>query len=346
MSRASSTPSRHAPERTAPCTFGSGLKVVIVVSVLIVAGCGGAVQLVSDEAAAWGQYTQVQSGDLGPGVNQLPAPLRQGYCYRVIIAADGSTPPQLAFQSEMDRDTAGFQIQQIQARTNTQGGSLAIFGFCSQNSGTVQLRANLPGAGHGALLEASFTSLHPSIGPDVAAAAQWLVQQRQVQVQRQAERQREEIQERMTQFALEVSVDVRAQLDTIVRNRGRYTDNIIDEVRAGTQLQEALILEPDRCYLFVAVGYQTTEIRSNVLFTRIRNATERIDDGGGITYSVCTAPSGPVQEVNFTVEARVQPNAPHPPVFGVRVINRRPSSTERRAADLEWLRNDPEARLE
>jgi hypothetical protein len=310
-------------------------------------GCGGAVQIVTAEAGAWGQYQQVMSGDLGPGVNQLPAPLKQGHCYRVIIAAEGSAPSQLAFLSEMDRDTSGFQIQPVPARTSTAGGAtISMFGFCSQNSGTVQLRATLPGPGHGTLLEAQFSSLDPSLGPDVAAAHQWLAQQRQVQVQRQADRQREQLQQRMEQFAQEVSGDVRAQLDTIVRNRGRYTDMVLDEVRAGTRMQEALILEPDRCYLFVVVGYQTTEVQANVLFSRIRNATERVDDGGGITYAVCTAPSGPVQEVNFSVEARAQPTAPHPPVYGVRIINRRPSSTERRAADLEWLRNDPEARLE
>jgi hypothetical protein len=65
-----------------------------------------------------------------------------------------------------------------------------------------------------------------------------------------------------------------------------------------------------------------------------------------VTYTVCTAPSGPVQEVTFSVGASVSAGAAHPPVYAVRVAHRTPSSAERRDADDEWLRNDPEARAE
>jgi len=310
-------------------------------------GCGGPQRHVGDEAIFYNQYTQVIAGPLTQGVNQLPAPLRQGYCYRVIISAEGTTPAQISFQSEMDRDAVGFQIQRVDSRTNPQStAQLVVYGFCSQGTGTIQIRANLPGPGYGALYEASFNSLDPSLGADIAAATQWLAQQRQRQAQIVAQRQAQNLQQRMDEFAERVSGEVRGSLDAAVRSRGRYGENILDEVRAGTQMQEALILEPDRCYLFVVVPYQTTEIQANVLFTRIRNATERSDEGGAITYAVCTAPSGPIQEVNFSIQARANQNAPHPPIYGVRVVHRRPSSAERREADLEWLRNDPEATLE
>lgn len=315
--------------------------------VLIATGCGGAMQQVQDEAVFYNQYTQVVGGELNAGMNQLPAPLRQGYCYRVIISAEGTEPATISFQSEMDRDSVGFQIQRLESRTNPQATTMiAVYGFCSQGSGTIQIRAILPGAGYGALYEASFNSLDPSLGPDIAAATQWLAQQRQRQAQILAQRQAQSLQQRMDEFAERVSGEVRGRIDAVLRSAGRYGENILDEVRAGTQMQEALILEPDRCYLFVVVPYQTTAIQANVLFSRIRNATERVDAGGAITYAVCTAPSGPIQEVNFAIQATVAQNSQHPPIFGVRVAHRRPSSTERREADLEWLRNDPEATLE
>jgi hypothetical protein len=314
---------------------------------LTLTGCGGASQYVDTEITYWGQFQRAEGGPLVAGVNRLPAPVREGFCYRVIIASQGEGESQLAFQSEIDRDSVGFPIHRIQPRSGAQAGaSLAVFGFCSQGSGTIQLRATIPGDGHGILLEAPFGALDPSQGPDVQAARQWIAGQAQRRSQEEQRRRQEDLQRRMVEFAESVTPQMRQQLDAVLRERGRYTDTLITEIRAGTQMEEALILEPDRCYVFAVVGYETTEINANVMFSRIRNATERSDLGDGISYTVCTAPHGPIQEVNFTIEARVPPNAPHPPVFGARVAFRRPSTNERRAADLEWLRNDPEARIE
>lgn len=314
---------------------------------LSIAGCAGPSKYVEAEINQWTQFRRVEGGPLGPGSNRLPAPVRQGHCYRVVLASQGGMP-QLTYQSEMDRDAVGFPIQPIEARSGTQGGaaSLAVFGFCSQGSGTIQLRANLPANGHGVLLEAPFSSLSPTAGPDVAAAAQWLAGQQQRRTHEQRQRREQELQRRMNEFAESVSGEVRRALEVLIQSRGRYTDTILGEVRAGTQMQEALILEPNRCYIFAVVGYESTRVNANVMFTRIRNATERSDEGGGITYTVCTAPHGPIQEVNFSVEAMVPQGARHPPVFGVKIAYRRPTREERRAADLEWLRNDPEARIE
>lgn len=314
----------------------------------VVTGCAITASYVEAESTFWAAFTKVIDGPLQPGVNQLPTSVRQGYCYRVIIASEGTEgAPELRFAGSIDADSVGFPIMSIPSRGVAPGnGSLAIFGFCSQGTGTVQLLANLPTRGHAAMFEASYNGLDPSHGPDVAAVQQWMVRRQQEEAQQRAQQQQRQRAEAMQRFAQSVSDELRGRIDEIIRPMGRYTNSIIDEVRSTAEMRESLILEPGLCYVFGVLPHQSTQVRADVSFSRIRNAAQRADSNGAILYSVCTAPSGPVQETNFVVQSRVAPGSPTPPAFAVRVATRAASAAERRAADLEWLRTDPEARTD
>jgi hypothetical protein len=234
---------------------------------------------------------------------------------------------------------------EIPSRGATPGnGALRIYGFCSQGTGTVQLLANLPTRGHAAMFEAPYDNLDASQGPDVARVQQWIVERQQQEAQRRAQEAARQRAETIQRFAQSVSAELRSRIDEIIRPMGRYSTNIIDEVRSGPEMQEALVLEPGLCYVFGVLPHPNTQVRADLSFSRIRNAAQRADSNGAILYTVCAAPHGPVQEVNFVVQSRSVPNAPTPPAYIVRVANRAASTTERREADLEWLRNDPEAR--
>lgn len=321
--------------------------VAISIAAVVFTGCGGAQTVVQSEASNWGAFTKVIEGPLGAGIQPLAAPVREQYCYRVILASSGTQAPQLRFRGEIDADSVGFPIMPIEQRGGTpSSGSLAVYGFCSQGTGTVQLQANMPAAGHGALYGAPYSSLSPSHGRDVTAVQQWLAERQRQAAAREAQRREAEREAAMEQFARALESELQPELQAIIRRQGRYTDNVIEEVRSGTEMSESLVLEPGRCYLFGVLPHQNTQVRTAVLFARIRNATERDDDGRAVLYSVCTAPSGPVQEVTFNIEARAVPNSPTPPAFAVSVATRQPTSTERRAADQEWVANDPEARIQ
>ncbi len=321
--------------------------VTVLVGACSALGCSGLAEQVGRETSQWGSFQQVQIGDVASGTSFLPAPVREGHCYRVVFATSSGAPAQLAFQGQIDADSVGFSIHTLEARAASVGeGSITVFGFCSQGTGTIQLRATLPAPGQGALLEAPFNSLGPNDGADVVATHSWLEQRAATQRERAAEQERARIQAAMEQFVANVRDLMMERLEELTRSRGRYRDHIINEVRAGTSLQESLVLEPGRCYLFALLPYQSTALDVDLRFSVIRNAAERSDEGGGPTYSVCTASNGPVQEVSFSVQARIPPSSQHPPVYAVRVTHRAQSSAERRAANAEWLANDPEARIE
>ncbi len=322
-------------------------RVLMVVAWFASTGCAATAGYTQSESNYWAAFTEVINGPLNAGINELPAPVREAHCYRVILASQGEGAPLLRFRGEMDSDSVGFPIIPINIRGNQpQNGTIAVFGFCSQGSGTIQLQANLPGPGHGLMLEAAFGSLDPSHGPDVVAVRQWFVRRQQEEAQRQAQQAREERAAFAQHFAQRVGPDLRGRLSAVAQQRGRYANHILDEVRAAQDVQEAFVLEPGYCYFFGTLPYENTEIQSEVQFTVVRNAAERADIEGAITYNVCIAPSGPVQEVSFRVRSRVPPNSPNPPTFAVLISNRAGYSVERRAADLEWIRTDPEARIQ
>jgi hypothetical protein len=325
-----------------------GTLATIVAAAVVASGCASASSFVSAEAVYWGSFTKVIEGPLQPGINTLPAPIRETYCYRVILASTGGEGvPLLRFQGEIDSDSVGFPVLTMPIRGQApEGGSIAVYGFCSQGSGTVQLQTNMPGDGFGAMYEAPFAALDASQGPDVAAVAQWLVRRQQELAQRRAQQEREAREAAMRQFAETAGPQLRERIAGIARNRGRYTTTILDEVRSVAESREALVLEPGLCYFLGVLPYQNTEVLADLTFARIRNAAARTDTEGAITYTVCAAPHGPVQEVTLAIQARTQPGAPNPPTFAIYVTNRAGSSTERRAADQEWLANDPEARIE
>lgn len=337
---------RCGPSRMTLSLALTTITIVMVSSVM--SGCAITASYVEAEATYWGAFAQVIDGPLQPGINQLPASVRQGYCYRVIVASEGTEgAPQLRFAGSIDADSVGFPIMSIPSRGVAPGnGSLAIFGFCSQGTGTVQLLANLPTRGHASMFEASYNGLDQSHGPDVAAVQQWMVRRQQQEVQRRAQQQQRQRTEAMQRFAQSVSDELRGRLEGAIRPMGRFTTNIIDEVRSSPEMNESLVLEQGLCYVFGVLPHQNTQVRADVSFSRIRNVAQRSDAEGAILYSVCTAPSGPIQEANFVVQSRVAPGSPTPPAFAVRVANRSASAAERRAADLEWLRNDPEARVD
>lgn len=321
--------------------------VAITITAMMCAGCGGAQNLVQSEAANWAAFTKVVEGPLGAGIQSLPAPVRERHCYRVILATSGVTAPQLRFHGEIDADSVGFPIMPIEMRGGApSNGAVAVYGFCSQGTGTVQLQTNMPAAGHGALYEAAFVNLSPTHGRDVDAVQQWLAERQRQAAAREAERREAERQAAMERFAQTLDRELQPELQAIMRRQGRYTGDVLQEVRSGTEMSESLLLEPGQCYLFGVLPHANTQVRPAVLFARIRNATERNDVDRAVLYSVCTAPSGPVQEVTFNVEARTAPNAPTPPAFAVSVATRQPTSAERRAADQEWVANDPEARIQ
>jgi hypothetical protein len=311
-------------------------------------GCASASSYVSTEASYWGSFTKVTEGPLQPGINTLPAPVRQAHCYRVILASTGGQGvPLMRFQGEIDSDSVGFPIMNIPIRGQAPGdGSLAVYGFCSQGDGTVQLQTNMPGDGYGALYEAPFGSLDASQGPDVSAVAQWLARRQQEEAQHRAQAEQAAREAAQRQFAETAGPQLHERIAGIARARGRYTTTILDEVRSIAESHEALVLEPGLCYFFGVLPYESTEVLADLTFARIRNAASRTDTEGAVTYTVCAAPHGPVQEVTLAILARTQPGAPNPPTFVVYVANRAGSSTERHAADEEWLTNDPEARIE
>jgi hypothetical protein len=336
-------------ERLARSVGWSGLVTLgVAVVAAAVSGCASASAYVSTEASYWGAFTKVVEGPLQPGINSLPASIRERHCYRVILASTGGQgQPLLRFQGEIDSDSVGFPILPVPIRGQAPGdGSIAVYGFCSQGSGTVQLQTNMPGPGFGALYEAAYGSLDASQGPDVTAVAQWLARRQQEEAARQAEAQRQAAEAARRQFAETTAPALRERIATIARNRGRYTTTILDEVRSVPESREALVLEPGLCYFFGVLPYDNTQVMADLTFARIRNAASRTDTEGAITYTVCAAPHGPVQEVALAIMARTPPGAPNPPTFAVYVANRAGSSTERRAADQEWLANDPEARIE
>lgn len=320
---------------------------VVAVLAIAVTGCASASSYVTTEASYWGAFTKVVEGPLQAGINTLPAPIRERHCYRVILASTGGQgQPLLRFQGEIDSDSVGFPILPVPIRGQAPGdGSIAVYGFCSQGSGTVQLQTNMPGPGHGALYEAAYASLDASQGPDVTAVAQWLARRQQEEAARRAEAQRLAAEEARRQFAENTAPVLRERIAGIARNRGRYTTTILDEVRSTAESREELVLEPGLCYFFGVLPYENTQVIADLTFARIRNAASRTDTEGAVTYTVCAAPHGPVQEVTLAIAARTTPGAPNPPTFAVYVANRAASSSERRAADQEWLANDPEARI-
>lgn len=340
--------SRHndtRPDIAARAVTGAVMILGLAVA-LMASACGGALQLVEGEASHWGAFTKVIDGPLNPGLTTLPAPVREAHCYRVILAANGGRAPQLRFQGELDADSVGFPIMPIESRGSDQGTLVEVFGFCSQGTGTIQLVANLSASGHAAMYEAPFSSLSPTHGRDVAAVHQWL-QQRQQERQRQLAAQREaQRQAALEQFATTVGPQLQQTLSQLAVDAGRYTNEILSEARATNESRESFVLEPGFCYFFGVLPHQDTEVLVDVVFTRIRNATEREDVDGAVTYTVCTAPSGPVQETSLQIRARTRPGASTPPAFALLVANRRASPAERRAADQEWVANDPEARIE
>jgi muconolactone delta-isomerase len=309
------------------------------------AGCGGALSYVEAEANHWGAFTKVLDGALAQGVSALPAPVREHHCYRVILATTSTVVPGLRFRGEIDSDSVGFPLMAIERRGGEQGGAVAVYGFCSAGTGTIQLQANLGAAGHGALYEAPYASLDPAQGPDVAAVREWLGRREREEASRRATEAEAQRRAAMEEFARTAGPELQGRLQSLLRRTGRYSTSTLDEVRSVPEMREALVLEPGLCYVFAILPYENTEVLVDVLFARIRNATERADLEGAITYSVCTAPSGPVQECSFNVRARVPPDSPTPPTFAVAVSSRPASSTERRAADREWVANDPEARI-
>lgn len=309
-------------------------------------GCASVASSVEVEAGQWGAFHLVQGGELGAGQTVLPAPLNEGYCYRVIIAVPGQSVPSLRYQGEIDAQSVGFPLRAIDRRSAPSGSeTTAVYGFCTQGTGTIQLVADLPVAGYGALYEAPFSSLDPSHGQDVVDARAWLAEREGRLAERRAREEAERRAAAVAQFADSIRPELSGRVDALVELRGRYRDVVFDEVRSGVDTSESLVLEPGRCYLFAVVPHGATTVEVDVRFSRIRNAAERNDEGG-ITYSVCTAPSGPVQEVTLVVNATVPAGSTVPPAYAARVAHRVESSAERRAADAEWVRMDPEARIE
>jgi len=259
-----------------------------VATALVAIGCASPLRYVQGEAELWGPFQRINDGPLSTGPIVIPAPVREGHCYRLIFASDTPAEPQVDFGGAIDSQSVGFPISPLTRRSSSLAAeTVTVFGCCSQGTGTVQLRATVPGPTHLAILEAPFASLGPDHGPDIVAAHQWIVAEQQQQVARQAERDRQAALEVISQAADAARPDLSTRMAELIRSRGRaYRNTILEEVRGGRDLEEALVLEPGFCYLFAALGHQSTVLEVDVRFARVRNAAERSDEGG-ITYALC-----------------------------------------------------------
>jgi hypothetical protein len=305
-------------------------------------GCTATSRQLRVEGRQWQPFQLTSSQRLTTEEHELQFAIRPGYCYRIFLSTREVEPPRLSFRDEIDADLVGFPLHQLAPRSPSRSsGSLAVYGLCSQGRGAVTLVASSNGTGEAAWYESAFHRLTEQAGLDVAEAAQWL-HQRELRAEQQrlaaAEAAR---QARLAEIIERDGAGLQEYLASVVRQRGRYRAKLLDEVHGGEEWRETFALDPGRCYLFGLLPNVGTNVEGSVFFTRIRNATERTDLEGVVTYSVCTAPSGPMQEATFVVQASASEEK-SPPVFAVTVAHRRATAAERRAANREWRRNEPE----